>query len=254
MKVLNLTVFNGANQNLGEDVAENQAYDPDLPNRAEELLALSVAQVRAAIQISGSVPLSLTAGSVPPEGERYALDIAAYQLVISTPNLKMVIITDKGTSSPFAIFYREAMDWVEMVRKGIGITPPNDPCGADYVSPIGAELNAVQENAVYDSRGRYNAQVQPRLCYTWMKGANDADIQILGTPLTENPSTFVSPATSVLLTGTAGATVTARLLYDNPPIPGMVRIGGTTAALPTDMTTWDAPQPAFFDTPDLGQP
>lgn len=253
-KVLSIDVWNASNQNVGEDVTSNQTYDPNADNRADELVGKAIDQIRAAIRIAGSIPLSVTADSVPPEAARYVLDIAAYQLVVSTPGLKMLIITDHGVSSPFAVFYKEAMDWVEKVTMGRAVTPPTDPCGADWTNVVGTAINAVPSTAVYDSNGNYYLSVNLGYVYKFIKGANDTGINVLGTLLTDSNSTFVSAGVQATLTGTAGTAVTAQLLFDNPPIPGMIRYGGTTAANDVDMTTWDAPQPAAFDTTDLGTP
>ena len=254
-QVLNLSVFQQANQNIGDDVVEGQAYDPTLPNRADFLMAQAVAQIRAAIQNAGSVPLSCTAGSVPPEAERYAIDIAAYQLIISTPNLKMVIITEKGTSSPFAVFYREAIEWLEKVRKGIAVTPPTDPCGADWVNPVGVTLNAVPATAAYDANGYYALQVRPDTFYTYTLGANDTNIIASGAVVSgTSPVTFRAQTNRVLLKGVAGATVTATLTFDNPPVPGMVRYGFVDGGQEVNLQQYGWGNQFGFPTSNLGQP
>jgi hypothetical protein len=254
-KVLNLAVFQQANQNVGEGVVDGQAYDPTDDNRADHLMAQAVAQIRAAIQNAGSVPLSCTAGSVPPEAERYAIDIAAYQLIISTPNLKMVIITEKGTSSPFAIFYREAMEWVEKVRKGAAVTPPTDPCGADWANSVGVTLNAVPATAAYDVNGYYALAVRPDTFYTYTLGANDTNIIASGAVVSSaSPVTFKAQSNRVLLKGTAGATVTATLTFDNPPIPGMVRYGFVDGGQEVNLQQYGWGNQFGFPTSDLGQP
>ena len=255
LKVLNLQVMSDANQNVGPDVVEGQTYDPSAENRADNLVAMAVSQCRAAIQNAGGTPLSLTAGSVPPEGFRHVVNLAAYQLIISTPNLKMVIITDKGASSPFAVFYQEALQWLEKVRTGIAVTPPTDPCGADWVNPVGTQLNAIQSTATYDQNGYFNQAVAPGLFYTYTAGANDTSISAYGAIISSsNPAVFKARYSSVLLKGKPNQPVTATLIFDNPPIPGGVRYGTTTNMCDADLSTFDAPQPASFDISDLGQP
>lgn len=143
-KVIALNVLTTQNENIDIDSIvealdnpdKRKTIDPALDDRATELIGLVIDQFRGAIQIAGKYPLSLTLATVPPEVVKHVLNLAAYELIISTPNLKMVIITEKGATSPFQTFYTEAKSYLEALTKGRGIVLPTDPTGRDYINPI----------------------------------------------------------------------------------------------------------------------
>lgn len=143
VKVIAIAVMRNSNENIDQDaidasIADNtvRQYDPDGPNRAQAQVDFAVAQMRAAIQLTNKTPLSLTAGSVPPEAAKHVLYLAAYGLVNSTPNLQMVVMTDKGGMSPFATSYGKSEKYLESISDGRPVVPPDDPTGRDYKTAI----------------------------------------------------------------------------------------------------------------------
>lgn len=149
-QVLNLAVMAKANENVDSDSVTTAqttkptnpvAFSPDLEDRATDLINLAVAQVRESIQTAGRIPLSVTPAAVPPKAVRHVLNIAAFQLINSTPNLGMVILTEKGASMPFQTFYREGIAYIESLEKGAGCLPPSDPTGIDYLTEVDPDTN-----------------------------------------------------------------------------------------------------------------
>jgi hypothetical protein len=143
-KVLNLTILAAANQNLDANgQPANGQVDPDAPNRQNELVNLAISQIRAAIIKGGRIPLSLTAGSVPTGASIHVLFHAAWQLINTTPNLNMAILTEKGVSTPYAQFYKDACDYIKALEAG-GLAPrPSDPTGVDYATAVSATNPAI---------------------------------------------------------------------------------------------------------------
>ena len=136
IQVISSQLREKSDENIGDDVKPGQAFDPDLPSRADAIISLVVAQFRGAIQKAGKYPLSVTEDSIPPDLQKHVLNMAAFELVNSTQNLQMVIMTEKGAYSPFQSFYKAANDELEKLRKGYAIVLPTDPTGADYINPI----------------------------------------------------------------------------------------------------------------------
>lgn len=143
VKVIAIEVFSKSNENVDQDsidaqLAENtlRQYDPDVSNRADEQVIFAVNQFRAAIQLSNKSPLSVTAGALPPEAVKHALYMAAFGLVNSTPNLQMVVLTDKGAVSPLADNFKKADAYLQKLCKSGQCVPPSDPTGRDYLTAI----------------------------------------------------------------------------------------------------------------------
>lgn len=144
-KVLSLLVEEKSNQNTGADYSSADPYNDAEANRRDDLVNQAVAELRGRIRQAGRVPLSVTAGSVPAESVRHVLNHAAWQLVISTPSLQMVIVTEKGVSAPFAKFYEEACQYFDKVATGqICPVPPTDPCGQDWTTAVSDANPAIQ--------------------------------------------------------------------------------------------------------------
>lgn len=145
--VLNLLLISKANQNVGDDTSDpNDGTPTDLTeqNRRDNIVQDLVNELRANIQIAGQIPLSLTAATVPPGATRHVLNLAAWQLINSTPNLNMAIITENGISAPFANFYKEAVEYFKQVREGTLRPPvPTDPTGIDYLTAPSATNPAI---------------------------------------------------------------------------------------------------------------
>lgn len=144
-KVINSLLVNKANENLGDDLPPTQTVDLEQQNRRDEIVAQCVAELRANIEVGSMTPLSVTADTVPPGAKRHVLNLAAWQLINSTPNLNMAIITDKGVSAPYAAFYQEAVKYYSGVRDGsIKVPDATDPAGADGINPVSDSNPAVE--------------------------------------------------------------------------------------------------------------
>jgi hypothetical protein len=165
-KVIALNVIATSNENVDSDSIasalsdpeKRRTIDPALDDRATEILGLVIAQFRGAIQIAGKYPLSVTAGTVPPEVYKHVLNMAAWELAMSSPSLKMFILSEAGASAPFATFYTEAKTYLEKLTKGLGIVLPTDPTGRDYLTAI--NVNWMGQGAspfpAYDSAKPFN--------------------------------------------------------------------------------------------------
>lgn len=143
VKVIAIAVFNNSNENIDENSIDAQQavdvvkkYDPAAANRADEQVQFAIDQFRAAIQLTNKTPLSVTPNALPPEAVKHALYMAAFGLVNSTPNLQMVVLTDKGAVSPLADNFKKADIYLQWLAKGGQVVPPTDPTGKDYVNPI----------------------------------------------------------------------------------------------------------------------
>ena len=143
-KVISIDVLKQANQNIDPDSITailsggnnvQPSYDPNVEDRATDLLALAVQQFRGAIRVCGKQPLSVTAGTVPPECFRHVLYIAAHALVSSTPNLQAMLMLERN-DTPFTLNFKRADEYLELVTKGRVVTPPTDPTGRDYVNVV----------------------------------------------------------------------------------------------------------------------
>src|SRR5580692_3430648 len=128
-KVISAQLIAKSDENIGSDVESGQTFDPNADSRSAELIILVVAQFRGAIQKGGKYPLSLTPGTIPPDLMKHVLNMAAFELVNSTQNLQMVIMTEKGAYSPFQTFYKAAVEEMEKLVKGHSIILPTDPTG-----------------------------------------------------------------------------------------------------------------------------
>ena len=125
-KVITEEVASASDENLTAEVG--QAFDPEQPTRRDAIVALVVEEWRGAIRSAAVTPLSLTAGSVPPECVRPILNASAFAEFNSAPNLKMMIMGGDGKPSlPFARFYQEAQSFLESIRKGKSVSEPIDP-------------------------------------------------------------------------------------------------------------------------------
>lgn len=121
-------------------------FDSSLDTRAKEAVAHAVAEVRGAIEACGRYPVSLTAGSVPPEGVRHTLVMAAYTLCLPVPSLLAVLMNEGGAFSPMGKLYAEAVKWVDGLRTGGSFTLPTNPAGADYTTAIDDDKDSATYN------------------------------------------------------------------------------------------------------------
>lgn len=139
-KVLSIDVLLRANQNTGAEVGKDDPLDEEAPNRAGDLVAEAVAEVRGAIRSGGRFPLSVTAGAVPPSGVRHTLYLAAWRLVLSTPNVPMVVFEERAAlEKPYA----DAAAWVKALAAGGTVESPPDPTGRDYETAVSDSNPAV---------------------------------------------------------------------------------------------------------------
>lgn len=155
LQVLSHLVVDGANQNIDADSEEGDPLDESRPNRVDSLMKLAVAEVRGAIQSAGRFPLSVTPGAVPALAAPHTLYLAAWRLLISTPNLQMVVIEEQPVAKQF---YDKAEKFVEGLTKGGTIDPPNDPTGVDYstaVSDTNPAISAVKYGDLYATDQEY---------------------------------------------------------------------------------------------------
>lgn len=136
VKVVSRLVIKNSNENTGADIPPGIPFDSGLANRADDIAAMVVLDFRGAVQTGGRYPVSVQADSVPPDCEREALNLAAYQLFNSIPTLQMAVLTEKGAVSPFAKFYDAALKRLEAIRKGDAVVVPTDPCGVDYLTAV----------------------------------------------------------------------------------------------------------------------
>lgn len=116
------------NANVGPDQPDRpQPIDLSQDTRAGKILEMTVARVRGAILRGGRVPLSLTAGAIPPEAVQHALNVAAWQLSNAEPSLAMAIITEKGAYSPFGTLAKAGEQFIDALGKGANTEYPSDP-------------------------------------------------------------------------------------------------------------------------------
>lgn len=144
-KVINATAQTDTNENLADTTEPGSELDTDEANRRNECVEQAVKAVRGAIRSAGRFPFSVTADSVPPEGEWHTLVIAAWRLVNSTPGLvKSFLAGDGGAETPLARMYKEAMCWVYGdgtpkqggLAQGAMFEPPTDPVGEDWSTAV----------------------------------------------------------------------------------------------------------------------
>lgn len=143
-KVISLTVAKDVNENTTDEATPGDEVDLELPNRRDELVAMAVTEVRGAIRSAGRFAYAVTANSVPPEGERYTLMLAAFPLVLSTPSLAKAFMSgDGGTKTTFERMYDEACAWVKGLNEGNSFTEPTDPVGEDWTTAVTASNKAI---------------------------------------------------------------------------------------------------------------
>lgn len=97
--------------------------------KLQDTLSLVVDSVRNLIRNNSRThQISLTAGSVPPEGKNHVLVLAARQLIDSVPTMTSAI--DQKDQ-----LYDTAKDWLDYLRLGGSVTPPDDPSPATVDGP-----------------------------------------------------------------------------------------------------------------------
>jgi hypothetical protein len=156
-KVLSVVVSNQANQNTAWETGPNAILDDTQAERMGDLVAMAVAEVRGAIQAGGRMPLSVTAGAVPPSAVPHALYLAAWRLLTSTPGVPMVVVGEQATAKRF---HDEACKYLEGLRAGRTVERPTDPTGIDYATAVSASnpaINGVDGGDLYGDIDEYIA-------------------------------------------------------------------------------------------------
>lgn len=113
---------------------EKNNIDNSLDTRAKKAIEHVVDEIRGAIENAGRSSLSLTEGSVPPEGFQHAIAIAAYRLCLPVPGLLAIVMAEGGVYSPITTLYKDAQQWVKEVNNGRQVIEPTDPAGRDYLT------------------------------------------------------------------------------------------------------------------------
>lgn len=140
-KVLLLDIVEKADQDEeGHRQETNDLDESNTETRRYQLVEEAVAEFRAAIRTAGRIPLSVTPDAVPPECVRHVLNIAAYQLVNSTPSLAAAVLHEQTSLKSL---YDEAIKKLEQIQQGAGLTPPTDPTGLDWTTAVSASNPAI---------------------------------------------------------------------------------------------------------------
>lgn len=107
-------------------VVLNPAADIGNPSGPTNQLALDlvVERWRGAIRTAGRIPVSLTAGSVPPEHKQHVLVLTVWQLVCSQPKLAQTVTEAFKTLVDKA---EEALKDVDEGKEGATPSYPSDP-------------------------------------------------------------------------------------------------------------------------------
>lgn len=139
--VLDWNSINRANQNLDESAQTNpteagKGVDYYADNRRDKLVEMVIDEVRGAIRSGGRIPLSVTKGCVPPTAERHVLNLAAWQLIMSTPNLLAAYMGDSGLRPVWEKFTNDAYQFIEGLKKGASVERPSEPTGQDYETEV----------------------------------------------------------------------------------------------------------------------
>lgn len=127
-KVVSRSVVAKADEDAQGGTTGTNDIDQNLDTRAKEAVRMAVEEVRGAVELGNRYPLSVTAGSVPPEAERHTLYLAAYTLLAFPPSLLQVLVFDGGVYSPLQKCFDDAKKWLEGIRGGkLVATMPTDP-------------------------------------------------------------------------------------------------------------------------------
>ncbi|OQB95211.1 MAG: hypothetical protein BWX84_00031 [Verrucomicrobia bacterium ADurb.Bin118] len=135
LMVLDAKVIENADGTVSPTAHSGDPIEDFTQTRSAFLVQSAIDRVRAAIRNAGHTPLSVTPGTVPPEAFIHVLNLAAWQLVSSTPNLQMVVITERGAYSPLGDAFKAAEKYLAEIPIR-AVTPPTDPTGRDYVNPV----------------------------------------------------------------------------------------------------------------------
>lgn len=152
-KVVSRSVVLKANSDEDGHSDEGNDLPEDVDTRASEAMRMAVQEVRAAIKQGHRVGVSLTPGSVPPEGEWHTLVIAAFRLILPLPNLLAIVMADGGIYAPLRAMHKDAQDWVKAIGQGEIVEEPVDPAGEDGTTAVSDENPAVSAVRWGDAQG-----------------------------------------------------------------------------------------------------
>jgi hypothetical protein len=128
-----------ANEQLEEPADPDAPLDPTRPSRKSRLLKMAIDEWRGTAARAGVHAISATPNSVPPEAVPHVLARAAYMLVASTPSLtRYLLLGEQGQASPLAHMFDMASKHYEDIGNGGDFSPPDDPLGRDYKTPVSA--------------------------------------------------------------------------------------------------------------------
>lgn len=169
------------------------------PQRATEMLRMTVARIRHAVRRGGRSPLSNTAGSVPPEAEQHALVLTADAMTASTPNLGQVVVTPMGgTGGPWKDLVAQAKKWLADVLAGeFAPTYPTDP----MQQGDGTEL--VPDGQAYQSGSFILTGLRVGTLYFYEAGPNEASL-VCGATTLNDSGQFYALATTATITAAEG--------------------------------------------------
>lgn len=133
-----------ADEDSAGGTPDNGDFDGSLDTRANKAVEHAVAEMRGAIETARRWPLSVTAGAVPPELVTPTLALAAYRLAMPKPTLLAAVMAEGGVYSPIAGLYKEAVGWLEKLRRGANVVAPTDPTGVDYLTAVSDDNPAIR--------------------------------------------------------------------------------------------------------------
>lgn len=130
-------------------VMNAQVLAPNSANAAAAL-ALVVARVRGVVATAGRVPVSVTAGSVPPESAQHAAVLTVALLTGAYPNLATLVDADGGKTG-FGQLVEQAELWLTKIERGASCTTPTDPVGRDGINAVVADSADPAYNPLYEA-------------------------------------------------------------------------------------------------------
>lgn len=130
---------------------------PNGSNRADALLTLVINRIRSAIRVARRTPLSLTAGSVPPEAETHVYALTLQMLVGSNPNLARYVVSEAGAGkTPLALLIEEAHEWVKSVRDGKAVEYPSDPDNSFRTAVVEGAMSQEEDLTTFSGPNYWN--------------------------------------------------------------------------------------------------
>jgi len=119
----------GAVQQTGtsDNTSDNQTA------KIQTAINMVVARIRVEITNGNRTPLSLTAGSIPPEAQQHCLNLVVELLVNSTPNMGFAV------KDGFTEMLKDSKQWLRDTTNGSPSTYPSDPQMTDSQGNVAAD-------------------------------------------------------------------------------------------------------------------